>query len=223
MSTTTISLDANFYNYYRSINLREPELLEELRLETAKNPMAMMQISPEQGQFMGFLIQLMGAKKTLEVGVFTGYSSLVVALALPSDGKLIACDVSDEYTGIARSYWERAGVRDKIDLRIGPAVETLDRLIESGETNSFDFAFIDADKSNYDRYYEQALQLVRPGGVIAIDNVFWGGKVADAEITDNRTQIIRRLNKKIHEDKRVNLSVIPIGDGLTLAMKLGWL
>jgi predicted O-methyltransferase YrrM len=219
MANQTVGLAPQFYSYYQSICRREPAILAELREETAKNPLAIMQISPEQGQFMAFLVQAIGAKKTLEVGVFTGYSSLVVALALPPDGRVIACDVSEEYTSIARHYWQKAGVAEKIDLRIAPAVETLDKLIAAGEGNSFDFVFIDADKSNYDRYYEQALQLVREGGIIAIDNVFWSGKVADAETTDNRTKIIRSLNAKIQQDERINLSVIPIGDGLTLAMK----
>jgi predicted O-methyltransferase YrrM len=179
-----------------------------------------MQIAPEQGQFMAFLIKLIGAKKTLEVGVFTGYSSLVVALALPENGEIIACDVDEEYTQIARTYWEKAGVSHKIKLHLAPAVLTLENLLAKGEENSFDFAFIDADKSNYDTYYEQALKLVRVGGVIAIDNVLWDGKVADSRVQDNRTQAIRRLNEKLHQDTRILLSVVPIADGLTLAMKL---
>ncbi|MEG3438890.1 class I SAM-dependent methyltransferase [Pannus brasiliensis CCIBt3594] len=220
MATQTLGLPPEFLEYYRSIACRESSILAELRRETGANPMAMMQIAPEQGQFMAFLVKLIGAKKTLEVGVFTGYSSLAVALALPEDGRVIACDVSEEYTTIARRYWEKAGVSGKIDLRVAPAVETLDNLLATGHGETFDFAFIDADKSNYDRYYEQSLELVRSGGVIAIDNVFWGGKVADAGTTDNRTKIIRSLNEKIHADKRVDISVVPIGDGLTLARKL---
>lgn len=219
MASRTFGLDPEFLQYYRSISVREPEVLGELRRETANLPMAVMQIAPEQGQFMAFLVKLIGARKTLEVGVFTGYSSLAVALALPKDGRIIACDVSEEYTAIARRYWQKAGVSGKIDLQIAPAVETLDRLIATGQGESFDFIFIDADKSHYDRYYEQALQLVRSGGVIAIDNVFWGGKVADPNTTDNRTGIIRSLNEKIHADERVEMSIIPIGDGLTLARK----
>jgi predicted O-methyltransferase YrrM len=219
MANQTLGFDRQFYSYYQSICLRESPILAQLRQETASNPLAVMQIAPEQGQFMAFLVQALGAKKTLEVGVFTGYSSLVVALALPPEGRIIACDVSGEYTSIARRYWQQAGVTHKIDLRIAPAVETLDNLIAQGESDSFDFAFIDADKSNYDRYYEQALQLVRKGGIIAIDNVFWSGRVADADTTDNRTKIIRSLNAKIQQDERVNISIIPIGDGLTLAMK----
>jgi len=183
--------------------------------------MNLMQISPEQGQLMALLVRLLGAKKTLEVGVFTGYSSLVVALALPPDGKLIACDVSEEYTTIARRFWQEAKVADKIDLQLGPAVETLDRLLEQGEAGTFDFAFIDADKSNYDAYYERALHLLRAGGVIAIDNVLWSGDVADPSVQDARTNAIRQLNQKIHQDDRVLISLLPIGDGLTLAMKQG--
>jgi predicted O-methyltransferase YrrM len=219
MANQTLGLDRNLYEYFHSVSLREPEILTKLRQETANHPMANMQIAPEQGQFMALLVQLMGAKKTLDVGVFTGYSSLVVALALPPDGKIIACDVSEEYTAIARRYWEKAGVKDKIELRIAPALESLDKLIETGQAETFDFAFIDADKSNYINYYERALQLIRPGGLIAIDNVFWDGKVADRNVQDNRTKIIRELNQKIHQDKRVILSLVPIADGLTLALK----
>jgi predicted O-methyltransferase YrrM len=219
MANRTFGLDPEFLQYYRSMAVREPEILLELRRETSTNPMAMMQIAPEQGQFMTFLVGLIGVRKALEVGVFTGYSALAVALALPEDGQLIACDVSEEYTGIARRYWEQAGVSGKIELRIGPAVDTLEDLIATGQGESFDFVFIDADKSNYDRYYEQALQLVRSGGVIAIDNVFWGGKVADPNAIDNRTAIIRSLNEKIHADERVEISILPIGDGLTLVRK----
>jgi predicted O-methyltransferase YrrM len=220
MNNQNFGLDKNLYEYLLSVSLREPELLAQLREETSKHPMSIMQIAPEQGQFMSLLVQLIGAKKTLEVGVFTGYSSLVVALALPEDGKIVACDVSDEYTQIARKYWELAGVTNKIELHIAPALETLDQLIADGETESFDFAFIDADKSGYDNYYERCLQLVRPGGLIAIDNVLWSGRVGDPEIQDNRTNQIRALNTKIHQDQRVNLSLLPIADGLTLAVKV---
>lgn len=219
MSTQTLGLDRPLLEYLHSVSLREPELLTQLRRETAEHPMAMMQISPEQGQLMALLVQLMGAKKTLEVGVFTGYSSLVVALALPPEGRIIACDVSEEFTAIARRYWQQAGVADKIDLRIAPALETLERLLEAGEANSFDFAFIDADKSSYDAYYERSLQLVRSGGLIAIDNVLWSGRVADPNVEDTRTAHIRALNAKLHQDDRVTLSLVPIGDGLTLALK----
>jgi predicted O-methyltransferase YrrM len=219
MSNQTLGFDPNLYQYFQETSLREPEILVQLRQETAKHPMATMQISPEQGQLMALLVQLMGAKKTLEIGVFTGYSTLAVALALPADGKVIACDIDKEYTAIARSFWHQAGVADKIDLHIAPAIETLDKLIEQGQANTFDFAFIDADKSNYDNYYERAIQLVRPGGLIAIDNVLWGGKVADRNIQDNRTKAIRDFNQKLHRDERVIISLVPIGDGLTLALK----
>jgi predicted O-methyltransferase YrrM len=183
--------------------------------------MGTMQIAPEQGQLMAFLVQLIGARKTLEIGVFTGYSSLVVALALPEDGKVVACDTSQEFTAIARHYWQKAGVTNKIDLHLAPAIETLDQLLSSGQANTFDFAFIDADKSNYDNYYERALQLVRPGGLIAIDNVLWSGSVADPEVQDTRTKAIRALNQKLHQDERITLSLIPIADGLTLALRRG--
>ncbi|MBD2451018.1 class I SAM-dependent methyltransferase [Nostoc sp. FACHB-152] len=221
MSKQTIGLDSQLYNYLLSVSLREPEILRKLRGETANHPSGSMQISPEQGQFMRLLIQLLGAKKTLEVGVFTGYSSLSVALALPADGKIVACDVSEEYTAIARKYWQQAGVADKIDLRLAPALETLDQLLATGQAGTFDFAFIDADKENYDGYYERCLQLIRPGGLIAIDNVLWSGDVAKPQIQDESTKAIRAINQKLRDDERVTLSLIPIGDGLTLALKRG--
>ena len=219
MSKQTLGLEQSLHDYLLSVSLREPAILTQLRQETAQMPRSIMQISPEQGQFMALLIKLIGAKKTLEVGVFTGYSSLVVALALPADGKIVACDVSEEFTSIARRYWQQAGVADKIDLHIAPALETLDKLLTAGEAGTFDFAFIDADKSNYDNYYERCLELIRPGGLIAIDNVLWSGKVADTEIQDNQTNKIRALNHKLHQDSRISLSLVPIADGLTLAMK----
>ncbi|MEH1775746.1 class I SAM-dependent methyltransferase [Nostoc sp.] len=219
MPKQSIGLDNQLYNYLLSVSLREPEILGKLRQETANHPRSGMQISPEQGQFMSLLVQLIGAKKTLEVGVFTGYSSLSVALALPADGKIIACDVSEEFTAIARRYWQEAGVANKIDLRLAPALETLDQLLATGQAETFDFAFIDADKENYDGYYERSLQLVRPGGLIAIDNVLWSGQVADEQNQDESTQAIRALNEKLHHDERVTLSLVPIADGLTLAIK----
>ncbi len=219
MSKQTLGLENHIYHYLLSVSIREPDVLTKLRQETANHPRHIMQISPEQGQFMALLVQLMGAKKALEIGVFTGYSSLVVALALPPEGKMVACDVSEEYTSIARRYWEQAGVAHKIDLRIAPAIATLDKLIAAGETDTFDFAFIDADKSSYDDYYERALKLIRPGGLIAIDNVLWSGQVADSKIQDNRTKKIRALNEKLHKDERVTLSMVPIADGLTLVRK----
>ena len=212
-------LARSLHDYLLSASLREPPLLQQLRQETANHPMSQMQIAPEQGQLMALLVQLIGAKKTLEVGVFTGYSSLAVALALPPDGKIVACDVSEEFTAIAQRYWKLAGVANKIDLRIAPALETLDALLATGQANTFDFAFIDADKSNYDNYYERALQLIRQGGLIAIDNVLWSGQVADSTVQDTRTQAIRSLNDKLHQDDRISLSMLAISDGLTLALK----
>jgi predicted O-methyltransferase YrrM len=219
MSTVQTGVTEDLIEYVRSVSLREPEVLTRLREETAKLPNAIMQISPEQGQFMGMLIRLLGAKLTLEVGVFTGYSSTSVALAMPEDGRIIACDVSAEYTAVARRYWREAGVERKVDLRLAPAVETLDGLLKEGKAGAFDFAFIDADKDNYDRYYERALKLLRPGGLIAIDNVLWHGKVMDDSIQDADTRAIRALNEKLHGDERVWLSLLTIGDGLTLACK----
>ena len=218
MSKKTLGLDNQLYDYLLSVCVREPEILQQLRQETNSHPSATMQISPEQGQFMALLVQLLGAKKTLEIGVFTGYSSLCVALALPADGKIVACDVSEEYTGVARRYWQKAGVSDKIDLRIAPALETLDQLLLEHK-ESFDFAFIDADKQNNDAYYERSLELIRPGGLIAIDNVLWGGQVADPQAQNPSTRAIRALNQKLHSDQRVSLSLVPIADGLTLALK----
>ncbi|NEQ32969.1 MAG: methyltransferase domain-containing protein [Leptolyngbya sp. SIO4C5] len=218
MSSRTLNLTDSLYQYLLDNSLREPALMTQLRQETQQQPMAQMQISPEQGQFMALLVQLMGAKKTLEIGVFTGYSTLAVALALPADGKVVACDVSEEYTAIARRYWQQAGVADKIDLRLAPALDSLDQLLESGAAGTFDFAFIDADKGNYDNYYERSLQLLRPGGLIAIDNVLWSGRVAEPN-QDNRTKKIHALNQKLHQDERVALSLLPLGDGLTLAMR----
>ncbi len=221
MANQTLGLETQLYNYLLAVSLREVEVLAQLRQATAASqPMAQMQIAPEQGQFMALLVQLIGAKKTLDIGVFTGYSALVVALALPQNGKVVACEMNRDYAQFARDWWLQAGVIHKIDLHLASAQYTLARLIARGEVNTFDFAFIDADKSNYDTYYEQALQLVRPGGLIAIDNVLWSGRVADASIQDNRTNKIRAFNQKLHQDERINLSLVPIADGLTLARKL---
>lgn len=219
MSNRTLGLAPEIYDYLLAHSLREPPILRQLRQETAQHPMGQMQISPEQGQFMALLVQMIGAKRTLEVGVFTGYSALAIARVLPPQGQLVACDVSEAYTAIARRYWQEAGVADKIQLHLGPAAETLAALLADQQQATFDFAFIDADKSGYDTYYEQALALVRPGGVIAIDNVLWSGRVADATVTDSRTQKIRALNAKLHQDERVDISLVPIADGLTLARK----
>ena len=219
MSNQTISITDSIYKYLCENSLREDEVLSSLRAYTYRMQQRNMQISPEQGQFMQLLIKLMGAKNTIEIGVFTGYSSLCVALALPLDGKIIACDISTKYTDIAEKYWKDANVRDKIDLRIGPALDTLQKLIDKGLSNTFDFSFIDADKINYDNYYELSLKLLRPGGLIAIDNVLWSGDVVDERINDIDTESIGSLNKKIYIDKRVDISILPIGDGLTLALK----
>lgn len=219
MASQTLGLEKHLYDYLQSVSLREAEILTQLRQETAQHPMGRMQIAPEQGQFMALLVQLMRAKKTIDVGVFTGYSSLVVALALPTDGKVVACEVNEEYAAIACRWWQQAGVADKIELHIVPARQTLNQLLAAGEADTFDFVFIDADKSNYESYYEQALQLVRPGGLIAIDNVLWSGRVADFQVQDNRTNKIRAFNQKLHQDLRITLSLVPIGDGLTLALK----
>jgi predicted O-methyltransferase YrrM len=205
--------------YIRSVSLREPEILRRLREETAPRPDSQMQLSPEEGQFLGMLTQLIGARKTLEIGVYTGLSSLHVALALPADGRLIACDRDAESTAIARRYWQEAGVEHKIDLRIAPALETLDALLRDGAGESFDLVFVDADKENYERYYERALQLLRPGGVAAFDNVLWHGTVVDETVQDADTCAIREFNAKLHVDERVWMSLVPLGDGLTLACK----
>jgi predicted O-methyltransferase YrrM len=220
MSNQSIGLSDPLYQYLLANSVREPEILAKLRAETAEHPLVNMQISPEQGQLMGLLVQLIGAKKCLEVGVFTGYSSLVVALNLPDNGRIIACDVSDEFTSIARRYWQEAGVSNKIDLHVAPALETLDRLISNGESGTFDFAFIDADKNNYGAYYDRCFQLVRQGGLILVDNVLWYGRVADPAMdNDKRTQAIKQINQQIYHDDRVQISLIPIGDGLTIARK----
>ena len=221
MSTQHLELSGELWEYIRRVSVREPDVLRRLREETAPLPMSRMQISPEQGQFMGLLMRLLGARLAIEVGVFTGYSSISVALALPDDGRIIACDVSPEWTSIARRYWSEAGVAHKIDLRLQPAVETLDALLEEGRAGSFDFAFIDADKSNYLNYYERCLELVRPGGLIAVDNVLWHGSVIDPAKQDEDTLEIRRFNLLVSEDERVWVSLLPLSDGLTLAVKRG--
>ena len=219
MSRQTLTLSDALYDYLLGVSLREPPLLASLREETAGLPGAVMQISPEQGQFMAFLAELTGARRVLEVGTFTGYSALVVALALPAEGRIVTCDVDEKMTAIARRYWAEAGVADKIDLRLGPAVETLDGLLADGQEGSFDFAFIDADKGNYGSYYERALALLHQGGLILIDNVLWSGAVADPERQDADTSAIRALNAKLHGDERVSLSLLPVSDGITLARK----
>jgi len=212
-------LPQNIYDYLASVSVREPAILKKLREETAAQPRASMQIAADQGQFMALLIQLMGARRTIEVGVFTGYSALAVALALPSDGHIVACDVSEEYTSIARRYWKEAGVDHMIDLRLKPALETLHELLSEGRGRTFDFAFIDADKTSYEGYYECALELLRPGGLIMIDNTLWSGRVADPNENDPDTVALRAFNQKLLADSRVALSMLSIGDGVTLALK----
>jgi predicted O-methyltransferase YrrM len=214
-----LTLDERLYRYLLEHSLREPPLLRRLREETAKQPHAMMQIGPDQGQFMALLVKLMGARRCLEVGVFTGYSTLSVALALPAKGRIVACDLSEEWTAIAQRYWREAGVDGKIDLRLGRALVTLDRLIAHGDSGSFDFAFIDADKGNYLGYYERCLTLLRPGGLIAVDNTLWSGDVADPANQEADTVSLRAFNDFVHADARVDLALLPVGDGLTLALK----
>ena len=219
MSSRTIVLNDALYEYLLSVSLREPDVLCRLREETAKMPQHNMQISPEQGQFIALLVELTGARKCLEVGTFTGYSTLSVALALPEDGQIVACDISEEFTSRAKPYWQKAGVAGKIDLRLGPALETLDALIADGESGAFDFAFIDADKVNYQGYFQRALDLIRRGGLILVDNVLWSGAVVDPARDDEDTEAIRAFNQACAGDPRISLSLVPIGDGLTLARK----
>jgi predicted O-methyltransferase YrrM len=219
MSSRTLQITSALYDYIQRTGVRESPTAAALRIETAKLPMAGMQISPEQAAFMQLIIKLLGVRRALEVGTFTGYSALAVAEALPADGRLIACDVSAEWTAIGKRHWVAAGVADKIDLRLAPAVETLDQLVGAGHGGTFDFAFIDADKSNYDAYYERALTLLRKGGLIGVDNTLWNGAVVDDQRQDADTRAIRVLNEKIHADARVDMVLLPIGDGLTLARK----
>ena len=219
MSNLQTPIGPELAAYIRSVSLREPDLFRQLREETAPRSDSQMQLSPEEGQFLGMLVRLMGAKRAVEVGVFTGLSSLHVALAMPHDGRLIACDVNAETTAIARRYWREAGVEDKIELRIAPAIDTLDALLASGAAESFDFAFVDADKENYGHYYERVLELLRPGGLAAFDNVLWHGTVIDEDAQDKDTCAIREFNARLHVDERVLLSLVAIGDGLTLALK----
>lgn len=218
MSNRSLNLDDTLYDYLLTHSLREhPEQIA-LREATRSHPRAGMQISPEQGQFMALLVKLLGARRTLEIGVFTGYSALSVALALPADGRILACDISEEYTRIGRPYWERAGVAHKIDLRLAPALQTLDAELAAGGGGRYDFAFIDADKTGYASYVERCLQLLRPGGLIAIDNVLWSGAVA-RPARDEDTRALQALNERLHGDERIDLSMLPVGDGLTLARK----
>ncbi len=219
MSSRTITMSDRLHAYLLNTVSREPEILARLRAETGPMEFGAMQISPEQGELMAFLARLHGVRRYLEIGTFTGYSALAVALALPEDGRVTACDVSEEWTAIARRYWLEAGVADRIDLHLAPAIETLDGLLAEGRAGSYDFIFIDADKPNYDGYYERALKLVRPGGLIGVDNVLWGGSVADPDNVEESTQAIRRLNVKMQADARVDYVLLPVGDGLALARR----
>src|SRR5260221_4918121 len=221
MSTRTIPVDDRLYDYLLRISVRETDVLRRLREETATLPEAGMQVSPEQGQLMSFLVEALGVQSAIEIGVVPGYSSICVAQALRPGGRLLACDVSDRWTRIARRYWREAGVEDRIELRLGPAGSTLAELETAGKAGTFDFAFIDADKESYLAYYEHCLTLVRAGGVLAFDNVLWGGRVADPSDRSVTTAAIRELNERIHADERVTATLIPIGDGLTLARKRG--
>ena len=218
MNTRTVSLDDRLYKYLLDHSVREHAVLAELREATRTQKHAGMQIAPDQGQFMALLVKLIGARRTIEIGVFTGYSALSVALALPDDGKVLACDINDEYTRIGKPFWQQAGVAHKIDLRLKPAIETLDAELAAGAQGRYDFAFIDADKCGYDAYYERCLQLLRTGGLIAIDNTLWSGKVAHRADSDD-TAALQALNDKLHRDERIDVSLLAIGDGVTLARK----
>jgi predicted O-methyltransferase YrrM len=220
VSTKSIGLSDELHDYLLKVGVREPPILRRLRQETAALPQGGMQISPEQGAFFALLVGLMDARTYLEVGTFTGYSSLSVAMALPADGRLTCCDISPEWTDLARRYWTDAGVADRIDLRLGPALETLDGLLAAGGAAIYDFAFLDADKGNYAAYYERMLDLLRPGGLLAIDNVLWSGRVIDPAEDDESTRALRDLNERIARDARVQLAMLPVGDGLSLVRKL---
>ncbi len=219
MSNRTLSIDDRLYDYLCDVSINEPELLTQLREETAKIEFSVMQISPEQGQFMSLLIKLMAAKNAIEIGTFTGYSSICVASAMPEDGKLICCDISPQWTAMAEKYWALAKLENKIDLYLQPAEQTLQMLLDDGAEKTFDFVFIDADKQNYIMYYEMALRLLRRGGLIAVDNTLWSGAVADPENFEPGTRAIRRFNEMLKEDNRVSKSLLTIGDGLTLILK----
>jgi len=219
MSNRTLSLDDRLHGYLLAQSLRETPIQRELRELTLKHELARMQIAPEQGQFMALLVELIGAKRIVEIGTFTGYSALCMAQAMPAQGRLLCCDISEEWTAIGIPFWERAGVRERIDLRIAPALDTLDILLDQGAAGSYDMAFIDADKTRYQDYYERCLTLLRPGGLVMFDNTLWGGAVADPAERNDDTEALRRLNADLLEDGRVSVSLVPIGDGLTLARK----
>ena len=219
MSSSTIGLSNELRKYMLDVSFRDDDILRQLREETLTLKEAQMQISPEQGALLSILTKILNAKKTLDIGVFTGYSSLVVAREIPNDGLVVACDTSIEWTSIAKKYWKLAGVDNKVDLHLAPAVETLEKLIQDGQGSTYDFSFIDADKINYQSYYEYSLTLVKPGGIIAVDNVLWSGQVIDENDSEPATRAIRSFNEKLYQDDRVSISMVPIGDGLTLAYK----
>ena len=219
MSNASIGLPPDLHAYLIRYGVREPDILRRLRDETADLPQHGMQIAPEQGALMALLVRLSGARRGIELGTFTGYSSLAVMLAMPPDGTMVCCDVSDEWTSVARRYWSEAGVADRVDLRLAPAIETLDALLASGAAGTFDFAFIDANKRDYPEYHERIVQLLGSGGLALYDNVLWEGGVIDASMTDADTIGIRRLNERLATDERVTISMIPVADGLTLALK----
>jgi predicted O-methyltransferase YrrM len=219
MSNQTLPLTPELYQYLLRVSLRESPALRALREHTAGHAMARMQIAPEQGQFMALLVKLLGARRCLEIGVFTGYSALAIAAALPESGELVACELNADYARIALRHWQAAGVEERIQLRLGPARESLDALLAQGDAGSFDFAFIDADKPSYTEYYERSLELLRPGGLIAVDNALWGGRVSDDKEQDEDTRAIRAFNEQVSGDERVDISLVPIGDGVMLARK----
>jgi predicted O-methyltransferase YrrM len=219
MTNKTIGLSDELAAYVLDVGTREPGVLARLREETAALPEHSMQIAPEQGAFLALLVELTGARRCLEIGTFTGYSSTAVAMALPEDGRIVCCDVSEAWTEMARRYWDEAGVARKIDLRIAPATETLDGLLADGAESTYDFAFVDADKTGYDGYYERLLRLVRPGGLIALDNMLWGGRVLDQDPEDQDTRALQALNRKLSDDDRISLCLVPMADGVTLARR----
>ena len=219
MANKTIGISDELEAYVLQVGTREPDVLVRLREETASIPQHGMQIAPEEGAFLAMLVELTGARRCIEVGTFTGYSSTAVALALPEDGRVVCCDVSEEWTSMARRYWQEAGVAHKVDLRIAPAAETLDGLLEQGDEDSYDFAFVDADKAGYDGYYERLLRLVRPGGLIAFDNTLWGGAVLEDDAEDKDTRALQALNTKLAGDERVSICLLPLADGVTLARR----
>jgi len=219
MANKTMGISDDLAAYVVKVGTREPDVLARLREETAAIPQHNMQIAPEQGAFLALLVELIGARRCIEVGTFTGYSSTAVALALPEDGQIVCCDVSEEWTSLARRYWAEAGVTGKVDLRIAPATETLDQLVAGGQEATYDFAFVDADKAGYDAYYERLLRLIRPGGLIVFDNMLWGGDVLDTDPSDEDTKALQALNAKLARDERITLCLLPVADGVTLARR----